>query len=362
MESLLPDDSKLKIFGWLEGDYTYRSSGAGRTTVAPVMNRFGNEALLRQAVLRIERPLDPNCWSWGFNVQAMGGADAAFLNPSKGAIIRNPDPRMGFEFADLNVTAHAPILTDGGVDFKIGRQTSAIGSQAAQAPWRVFASSDYQWYAAQEGRFTGITATWHVNKQLDVYAGVNMGWQTFFEWLSVGPTYIMQVNYGLDEAKNTLVTGTFEWGPERPGYTGITYVGELRLTQKWSPCFSTILQAQMVYSNGGYAPFRPAVVKERATGIYALAQYHLNECVDLNVRAEWYEDTNGGSYPGGGLTLRPNDYYAGTVGVNYHPNKWLELRPELRYDFADHPAFGAVDRPNPLRSQFSAVFIVLVKF
>ena len=59
-------------------------------------------------------------------------------------------------------------LTEGGVDLKAGRQTTIIGSQAAQAPWRIFASSDYQWYLAQEGRYTGVSATWHVTEQLDI--------------------------------------------------------------------------------------------------------------------------------------------------------------------------------------------------
>ncbi len=97
LESLLFGDnaaeSKIKMNGWLETDYTYRSSGPGLTTVAPMMNRFGDEFLGRELGFVLSRPLDPNDWSWGFNVIYFGGADAAVINPSRGWVT-NPDPRF----------------------------------------------------------------------------------------------------------------------------------------------------------------------------------------------------------------------------------------------------------------------------
>ena len=60
------DKAKLKIAGWLDADYTFRSTGHGVNGIAPVMNRFGDEPLLRQLGVLISRPLDPTCWSWGF--------------------------------------------------------------------------------------------------------------------------------------------------------------------------------------------------------------------------------------------------------------------------------------------------------
>ena len=134
LESLLFGDnaaeSKIKMNGWLETDYTYRSSGPGLTTVAPMMNRFGDEFLGRELGFVLSRPLDPNDWSWGFNVIYFGGADAAVINPSRGWVT-NPDPRFSQEFTDLNLTGHLSILTDGGVDVKAGRQTSVLGPMGA---------------------------------------------------------------------------------------------------------------------------------------------------------------------------------------------------------------------------------------
>ena len=55
---LFGDDEKapIHVSGWMDFDYTYRSTGHGRNDIAPVMNRFGDEALIRQ---RIRDPVIP---------------------------------------------------------------------------------------------------------------------------------------------------------------------------------------------------------------------------------------------------------------------------------------------------------------
>ncbi len=350
-------DTKLKIYGWFDSGYTYRTSGPGETLVAPVMNRFGDEYMFNQIAIRIEKPLDPKDWSWGFNMQPYGGADPALLNPTRGAIIRNPDPRFGFDFSDLNVTAHLPILTEGGIDIKAGRQTTVVGSQAAQAPWRTFYSSDYQWFFAEEGRFTGVTANWHVTKQLDFLIGYEHGWGTFFENLSEGPTLISQLNYWFQPEKKTLLTVSVETGPEQPDHGANTTLVEIRLTQNWNRYFSQILQSHLLYSKNGIA----GLGEERAYGVYVYNIYHVTKIWDLNSRFEWYDDVDGHGYPGG--TGFANNYFEVTGGVDYHPYKWLQIRPEVRGDFADrHAAFGAFDNPKKFKDQLSLACDFLVKF
>src|SRR5260370_13770646 len=41
-------DSKIKVSGWIDLDYTFRSSGPGINNIAPVQNRFGDEFLARE--------------------------------------------------------------------------------------------------------------------------------------------------------------------------------------------------------------------------------------------------------------------------------------------------------------------------
>jgi hypothetical protein len=352
-------EQDIIVYGWLDMGYTYATGGPGQLNVEPRLNRYGDEFLVNQIALRVERPLDPHELSWGFNVQAYAGADPALLNPTAGPLIDNPNPRFGFDFSDLNLTAHLPILTEGGVDLKVGRQPSVLGSQSTSAPWRVFYSNDYQYFYAEERFFTGVTVNWHVNKRLDVLIGVEMGWGTFFDELTVAPTYVGQINYWLTEEKRTLLTGSVTTGPEtqvnRSGAN--TTVVEGRITRIWNKQFFQILQSHLGYSRDGLA----GLGLERFYSVCLYNVYHLNKTWDLNARFEWYDDVDGHGYPGG--TGVKNNYEEITVGVDWHPVKYLQVRPEIRYDVANNnPAFGNVDSGHLNRNELTLAVDCLLKF
>jgi hypothetical protein len=343
----------------MDFDYTYRSTGAGINNVAPVMNRFGDEFTARQLGLYVFKPLDQKDWDWGFNVIFIAGADAAFLQPTGGGW-NNTNPRFGTSFTDLNATFHAPILTDGGVDFKIGRQTTCLGPMGALAWQRPFTSSDYAWYNLEEGRYTGVSANWNISKQLSWYNGVEIGgWGTFFDDKSHNINYLGQVNYWLDcEAKTTKVWATLLCGPTGFTNDGNTTVGELGIQHNYNKNFYQIVDTQMVYSKASLFGPVPPGYQERAYDVYTYLGYHLNSCVDLNGRLEWYDDVDGGGYAGG-FGVPHTNYYEGTVGIDYHPTKWLQFRPEVRYDHATNPNFGPT---NSEKNQLSIAADVLIKF
>jgi hypothetical protein len=342
MDSPVGDTLKslgLELRGWLDADYTYRSTGHGINNIAPVMNRFGDEALLRQVGLYLSKPLDPKCLSWGFNAIFIAGSDASFLGPTAGGW-KNPDPRFGSQFTDLNLTAHLPILTEGGVDVKAGRQTTILGPMGA-LPWqRYFTSSDYAWYNMEEGRYTGVSAIWHITKRLDWYNGIEFGWGQFFDYYSPAPQYITNISYWLDEdAKKTKVWTTVLTGPTGMFSTGDTTVLELGIQHNWTDRLYQIVDTQMVWSKAPIFFAKPVGYTENAYDVYTYIGYHINKCLDVNARFEWYNDVNGGGYPGG-FGIPHTDYFSITVGPDYHPVKWLQFRPEFRYDTANHDAFG----------------------
>jgi len=358
----------LHVGGWVDLDYTYRSNSSGPAFnpsggpgIAPVMNRFGNEFTARQIGLMITKELDKDHWSWGFNIIALAGADASFLAPTRGWYAQT-NPRFGFDFTDLNLTAHMPILTEGGVDVKIGRQTTILGPMGALAWQRPFNSSDYAWYNMEEGRYTGISSVWHVSKQLDWYNGLEWGWGTFFAQKGPAPQYITNITYWLDcEAKDTKVWTTLLTGPTTDGTYANTTVVEFGILKNWNRQLYTIVDTQMVYSRGpvfGGPP--PANYIERAYDVYTYNGIHLNKCWDLTSRLEYYYDADGQGYAGG-FGIPKTSYYAFTVGPNYHPTKWLEFRPEFRYDGATNPAFGSTPA-NLHRSQISVSADLLIKF
>jgi hypothetical protein len=332
-------DPYLRMFGWVDVDYTYRSTGPGQNNIAPVMNRFGDEALNRQNGIAISKLLDPDHWSWGFNSIFIAGADAAFLNPTKGWIT-SPNPRYSVQFTDLNLTAHLPILTEGGVDIKAGRQTTILGPMGA-LPWqRWFNSSDYAWYNMEEGRYTGVSSVWHITKQLDWYNGFELGWGTFYAQIGKDVDYITNISYWVDEKKEkTRVWTTVLTGPtsQTPGVN--TTVAELGVQHNWNKYVYQIIDTQMVWARGPVNAIAPPGYNERAYDVYTYLGCHLNKCVDLNSRYEWYKDVDGMGYAGG-FGIPHNTYLETTLGIDYHPTRWVQFRPEIRYDHADHAAFG----------------------
>lgn len=335
------DQSKIKVSGWMDFDYTFRSTGPGENNVAPVMNRFGDEALVRELGIYISRALDPKDWSWGFNIIWFAGSDASFIQPTAGWPAQT-NPRFGESFTDLNLTAHLPILTDGGVDIKAGRQTTVLGPVGALSWQRPFNSSDYAWYNLEEGRYTGVSANWIINKQLSWYNGVEIGgWGVFFDDPTHGCDYLTQIVYWVDpEAKKTKLWTTVLTGPTGFNMNGNTTVLELGLLQNWNKYIYQIIDSQSCWSKSGLFSEPNPLYRERAYDVYTIVGFHLTPTWDFTYRVEWYKDVDGRDYPGGFGKPHTN-YFETTSGLNYHPTKWLEFRPEIRYDYASNPNFGA---------------------
>lgn len=351
-----PKPPPLRIFGWVDMGYTASTSGRGPLAVEPKPNRFGNEFTLNQLALTIEKPLDPKELSWGFVIRPYAGSDAALLTPIQGAIVQSRDSRFGVDFRDLYLQAHLPILTEGGVDIEAGQHYPLIGYQSAMAPYRTFYSNDYQWFWGEAGNFTGIIVTCHATKQLDIVSALTFGYITFFTNLSVSPTYMGRIDYWLQENKKTLFSVGCVTGPAMPHSGANTTLADLTVTQNWTNRLTQIVQFGAGYSKNGVA----GLGLQRYYGLYNIFLYHTTATLDVNVRAEWYNDVDGHGYPGG--TGFRNHYEEVTLGLDYHPRKWLQLRPELRADFANNtPAFGPESGPRS-RSQFTPALECLIKF
>ena len=74
-------ESNIRTFGWVEGGYTGASTGPGILSVEPRQNRFGDEFLLNQIGLTIQKPLRQDQFDIGFNIRYFAGADAALARP-----------------------------------------------------------------------------------------------------------------------------------------------------------------------------------------------------------------------------------------------------------------------------------------
>ncbi len=311
--------------------------------------------MLNQIGLVMQKPLRQDQFDIGFNIRYFAGADAALGQPKGGIDYPVGNSHFGQDFRDLYLSAHLPIITDGGVDFKIGRMNTIIGYNGFLAPYRPFYSSDYQFFYSQDGAFTGFLTNLHVSNRLDIWNGMTFGANTFFTLRSKDSIcYIGQVNYWLTDEKKTRLTASVYAGPNAifaaPKMAG-TYdtVVELRVQQDWSERLT-----QVVQSNMGWDADTP-VGTGSWYGLYNIGIYHLTSKVDALCRAEWFDDVKGTR------TGVNTNFAEVTLGMNWHPFKCLEFRPEIRGDFAGAPAFG-VGGAHTDRSQLSGGISALLKF
>ena len=215
------------------------------------------------------------------------------------------------------------------MDVKVGRMNTIIGYNGFLAPYRPFYSSDYQFFYSQDGAFTGFLTDLHATKRLDIWNGMTFGANTFFTKRSSNSIcYIGQVNYWLTDEQRTRLTASVYCRPERhlrrpgPGRHVRHDRGAARPAEL-EPAFHPDRPVQ--HGLGCQHPGRHRLL------VWPLHHRHLPPepvKLDANVRAEWFDDVRGTR------TGINTNYSEVTLGLNWHPIKCLEIRPEIRGDFA----------------------------
>lgn len=345
----------MKVFGWIEGGITYSTNGPGVIPVEPRPNRFGDEFMVNQAYIAIEKATKKDELSFGWRLDVYGGADPVLIDPL-GEFVLDPNSRFGQEFRQVYVSAHLPILSDGGVDMKIGKQNAIIGYEPFAAPYRPLYSNDYQWQYSQDRQFTGILATWHANPQLEITNAITEGWATFFTFRSGAPTYDGQIKYWLDEHKDTMVAFTILTGPEQLRKFSTTHmrtVVELQIVHNWNKHFTQVLQSDDGFEDNALNPSNVDVGNSQWYSAMNIFIYHVNCQLDLINREEWFDDVQGAR------TGFATAYEEVTLGFDYHPTDWFSVRPEVRYDYSnDTPVWNNKTRQN----EFTTAVDFIVKF
>ena len=104
-----------------------------------------NEPLLNQLVINLERALapQPGQFDWGFKLQFMYGSDARFIHSlglfsnTAGTSIVQPD------LPEAYLNLHFPIITEGGLDLKLGKFVTLEGAETIDPRTNFFYSHTY---------------------------------------------------------------------------------------------------------------------------------------------------------------------------------------------------------------------------
>lgn len=374
----------VKFSGHIEGGYTYnRADPANDLNFGHLFTDRSDDILLNQAILTLERPFDPEKTSqfqMGFKLQGMYGSDARFTHFLGEFDKARGDHRNQFDIVEAFLNFHLPILTQDGVDVKIGQYVTLEGAEVISAPGNFFYSHSYIFNFGIPFKHSGIMTTTHVSPLLDVYLGADTGVNTAFgDDGDNNDAAAFHGGIGLNLPDRGLtILATTHIGPELPeGTPGVDPNNDLRYLSDVTTIWKV---TQELTSTTDLNYIRDSGLKAEGWGVAQYFTYALNDRWALGIRGEVWKDKDGGfvgafpgtqdfvnaekglpaTFIGGGATT----YYALTLGTNYKPPvgerfAGLVIRPEIRWDrSSDTNPFDAGTKDH----QFTAGIDIIIPF
>src|SRR5690349_13795993 len=162
----------FSIGGHVDGGITFNSRGpSDGINFGQLFGDRANTALLNQAMLTVQRPIDPKAtaFDFGFKFQGMYGTDARYTH-----FLGEWDEAINaigqIDIVEANLLFHLPFHNGSSVDFKVGQYASPMSAEVISAPDNPLYSHSYIFYFGVPFKHTGGMATIHVNDSIDLYA------------------------------------------------------------------------------------------------------------------------------------------------------------------------------------------------
>ena len=341
---------RFTISGWIDGGITFNPDiPRDNQNFGRLFDDRANEPLLNQAVINFERVLaaQPGEFDWGFKAQFMFGSDARYIH-SLGLLdsvmktsLYQPD------IVEAYVSLHLSLLTERGVDVKLGKWVTLEGAETIDPRTNVFYSHTYIFNFGIPFNHTGALFTVHTTNWLDLMAGVTRGVNTSVEDNNDSPAFDGGVGLNLNEGK-LVVSASTHIGPETPNNnSALRYLNDITVTWKIRDKLTSI-------TDMNYA--RDDLANADGFGVAQYLTYAITDKVTAKIRGEIWRDDKGFFVAqfadphdpvralDGEATIDPRTigggrttYGALTVGLDIKPAvpkplTGLTIRPELRVD------------------------------
>ncbi|AEG01315.1 porin [Methylomonas methanica] len=362
-ESAFTKSTGINVGGWASGGITYASHNAPSNSNSPItFNDRINEFQLNQLNLFAEKAVNKGSgWDFGGRVDFMFGTDSRRTQATgwdDRMIPRNNgnSPGEGERFYDVAFPqAYAEIYAPfgNGITAKIGHFYTIIGYEVVTSPDNFFYSHAYTMQYGEPFTHTGALLSYDINDWLSVTGGAVNGWDNFRQqpgaWDFLGGVTI-------SPSDDTSLAISLISGDTNQTDNINTTMYSVVLQHSFTEKLHYVLQHDFgVYQNGAANGGQNA----DWYGVNQYLTYDINDKLGAGVRAEWFRDSQGyrtGIGSGG-------SFYAVTAGLNYAPNAWLKLRPELRYDYfgADGDGVKAYDDGNEF-DQLGVAMDMIVTF
>lgn len=360
-ESAFTKSSGINVGGWVSGGITYASHNAPSNSNSPIsFNDRINEFQLNQLNLFAEKAVNKgSSWDIGGRVDFMFGTDSRRTQAygwDDRMIPRNNgnSPGEGERFYDVAFPqAYAEIYAPigNGITAKIGHFYTIIGYEVVTSPDNFFYSHAYTMQYGEPFTHTGALLSYDVNDWLSVTGGAVNGWDNFRQepgaWDFLG-------GFTITPDDDTSLAVSLISGDTNQTDNINTTMYSVVLSHDFTDKLHYVFQHDFgVYQNGATNNGQNA----DWYGVNQYLSYDINDQLAAGVRAEWFRDS------AGYRTGFDGNFYAVTAGVNYSPNSWLKLRPEVRYDNfgADNGGVYAFDDQNEL-DQIGVAMDMIVTF
>lgn len=347
----------LRIWGFVETGFVGRlTTGQNPLPGRAFDARRPDTLRLNQLRITLDRPYDATKnFDIGGRADILYGGDAKITH-SYGLLDKAGEDN-GDEWIDMT-QAYGQIWLktgkDSGLESTIGKMITTFGAEVIDATGNALYSHSYLFNFAIPFTHTAVMEKYIINSQWSAYFCITNGWDDFEDnnhshSYMAGGAWSSEAQIGGHSA--TTVNLNFITGPEQSdnNHDYRTCI-DLVATHWWTEKLSQTLNADFATDSvsGG-------VGQANWGGIAHYLTYTFNDYLSGTWRTEWFRD-DGGTRTGVDASWYENTW---GVGITPCPNdailKNLLLRPELRWDFADEPAFGG-DNHNMLTLAFDVIF------
>src|SRR6267143_1054237 len=225
---------RFTISGWVDSGITFNpDTPRDNQNFGRFFDDRANEPLLNQLVINFERALEPQPgeFDWGFKLQFMYGSDARFIH-SLGLFDRTVHEILQPDLVEAYLNLHFPVITEGGLDLKLGKFVTLEGAETIDPRANVFYSHSYIFTFGIPFNHTGALATLHATKSIDLYAGLTRGVNTSIDDNNDSLAFHGAIGLNLLDGKVTALAST-HIGPETPNNNrDKRYLSDLTITAK----------------------------------------------------------------------------------------------------------------------------------
>jgi hypothetical protein len=363
------EDSRVKVYGWLEPSVNFSTSG--QSNLPSAYDIFPNRVELDQAVLYIERIPDSvqtEHIDWGFHLSGLWGTSYRFTT-NKGYFsqqLLQQDRQYGFDPVLEYFDVYIPQVAEG-LNIRVGRFISVPGIEAQLAP-NNYVYTHSLLYSIDPFTDTGIIGTVKLDNHWLLQLGLTAS-HDVAPWESdARPSATACVNYTFHQDNDNLYACANGMNSGKYAYNNLQMF-DTTWYHKFDAAWHMATEAWYMYQRDVPSIFGPVRPEKGSNGAFcapgqircfapewAMVNYVERQFSAKNyisIRSDFLDDQKGQRT---GFQTR---YAEETFMWGHWVGSTVLLRPELRFDRSfDRPAYDNGTRS----SQFTLAMDVIFKF